>query len=144
MKNSILTFAVLTCLAGGLLTRCNTSAQKVENAQNNVDAAESDLDEANQEYLAEIENYRKEAAEKLAANNQSIADFNNRMENEKAEVRADYKRKIAVIEKKNTDLKKKLDDYKAEGKEQWEKFKSEFGRDMDELGQAFKNLTVNN
>ena len=41
-------------------------------------------------------------------------------------------------------MKKKMDDYKAEGKEQWEAFKTEFSHDMDELGQAFKDLTVKN
>ena len=37
-----------------------------------------------------------------------------------------------------------MDEYKAEGKEQWEEFKAEFSRDMDELGKAFKDLTVKN
>lgn len=41
-------------------------------------------------------------------------------------------------------MKKKMDDYNMDGKENWEKFKTEFNHDMDELGQAFKDLTVNN
>ena len=48
------------------------------------------------------------------------------------------------MEQKNTDMKKRMDEYKADGKEQWKKFKAEFSRDMDELGQAFKDLTVKN
>ena len=48
------------------------------------------------------------------------------------------------MEQKNTDLKRRLDDYKQDGKENWEKFKIEFNRDMDELGKAFKDLTVKN
>ena len=144
MKKSILSLTVVACLAGGFLSGCNTSAQKVENAQDNVDAAEQELNKANQEYLADVEKFRKEAAEKIALNNQSIAEFNLRIENEKAEAKAEYKKQIAAIEKKNTDLKKKMDDYKADGKDQWETFKSELNRDMAELGTAFKNLTVNN
>lgn len=142
MKKSIIAITVVTCLAAGLLTSCSTSAEKVENAQHTVDAAKADLDKANQEYLADMEKYRKEAAEKIAANDKSIAEFNARLANEKAEAKADYKEKIAVIEKKNSDLKKKMDDYKAEGKDQWDKFKIEFSKDMEDLGQAFKNLTV--
>jgi hypothetical protein len=38
----------------------------------------------------------------------------------------------------------KMDNYKADSKENWEKFKVEFSRDMDELGAAFKDLTVKN
>ena len=41
-------------------------------------------------------------------------------------------------------MKRKMDDYKEEGKEKWETFKTEFTHDMDELGTAFKNLTVKN
>ena len=37
-----------------------------------------------------------------------------------------------------------MDDYKETGKENWLIFKMEFNRDMDELGQAFKDLTVKN
>jgi DNA replication protein DnaC len=143
-KRSIATMALGALIAGALVMGCNTSATKVENAQDNVTQAEKDLAKANEEYLADVEKYRQEAAVKIAANNQSIADFNARMANEKAEARADYKKKIDAIEQKNSDLKKKLEEYKAEGKDSWENFKSEFSRDMDELGTAFKNLTVKN
>jgi len=62
----------------------------------------------------------------------------------KKEAAADYKIKVDELEQKNSDLKKQMDDYKAEGKEKWEKFKTEFGHDMDELGNAFKDFTVKN
>lgn len=39
-------------------------------------------------------------------------------------------------------MKKKLDDYKADGKDKWEQFKKDFSRDMDDLGNAFKDLTT--
>lgn len=38
------------------------------------------------------------------------------MENEKMEAKADYNNKIMELEQKNSDMKKKLDDYKTEGK----------------------------
>ena len=41
-------------------------------------------------------------------------------------------------------MKKKMDDYKAEGKDKWNEFKIEFNRDMEEIGKAFKDLTVKN
>ena len=36
-----------------------------------------------------------------------------------------------------------MDNYKAEGKEQWEMFKTEFNHDMDELKKSYENLTKN-
>jgi hypothetical protein len=144
MKKSIYKLSLVACLLGGILTGCHTPAEKVANAQISVDAANEELDQANHEYLAEVEKYRKEASEKIAANEKSIAEFNARMATEKSDAKAAYQDKITAIEKKNSDLKKKMDEYKAEGKDQWEKFKIEFSRDMDELGKAFKNLTTSN
>jgi chromosome segregation ATPase len=144
MKKSILAMAAFTCIAGAILTSCNTSAERVENAQENVIQANKDLDQANQEYLADIENYRLETASRIEANEQAIADFNAGLEHEKKAVRAEHKKKIAELEQKNREMKKKLEEYKAEGKENWEIFKAEFSHDMDELGKAFKNVTVKN
>lgn len=144
MKKSIFAMATATLIMSVAFTSCNTSSQKVENAENNVIEANEDLDKANQEYLDEIESYRRETADKIAANNKSIEEFNARIENEKEQARAEYRKEIAALEQKNSDMKKKMDDYKAEGKDKWEKFKTEFSRDMDELGNAFRGLTVKN
>ncbi len=51
---------------------------------------------------------------------------------------------MAELENKNSDLKKKLSDFKDDDKDKWISFKEEFNHDMDELGLAFKNLTVEN
>ncbi|WP_428659248.1 hypothetical protein [Runella sp.] len=144
MKKNILTLAVFTMLAGTILTSCMTPAQKVKNAQNNVKEANVDLDKANREYLADVENYRKETAAKIAANDLAIAEFNTKIENEKEDAKADYTKKVAVLKQKNIDMKMRMDDYKVDGKEKWKMFKTEFGHDMDELGKAFKDLVVKN
>ena len=140
MKNSILALAACTFIAGSFITSCNTPAEKVENAQTNVAEAKKDLEVANQEYLAEIENYRKETQVTITANDQSIAEFKARVATEKKAVKADYEKQIAELEKKNTDMKKRLEDYKADSKEQWAQFKTEFGADMNNLGKAFKDF----
>jgi chromosome segregation ATPase len=147
-RKSILPIIALVCLAlvllvaAAFLTSCNSPAQKLEAAQENVKDANKDLDKANEAYLKEIEDYRKESAAKISANDKSIAAFNARIENEKKEVRDEYKKKIAELEQKNTDVKKRLDGYKADGKDNWANFKQEFSRDMDALGKALKDLTV--
>lgn len=33
-----------------------------------------------------------------------------------------------------------MDDYQVDGKEKWELFKAEFGRDMDALGESITNF----
>lgn len=141
MKNSILALVACSFIVGSSLISCNTPAEKVENAQTTVQEANKDLDVANKEYLADMKVYRQETADKIAANDKSIADFKLRVAKQKKDAKADYEKQIADLEQKNTDMRKRLDDYKVDGKEQWEKFKTEFGRDMDELGKAFKGFT---
>lgn len=141
MKKSILKIAAISSIT---LMSCGTNAEKVENAEANVIEANQDLNKANEDYLTEVEAYKKQTAEKIVANEQSIADFKLRVEKEKKEVKANYKKKIAELEQKNSDMKKTMDDYKAEGKDKWESFKNEFSHDMEELGQAFKDLGENN
>ena len=110
MKKSIFTLVVSTVISVTVIVSCSSSAKKVENAQENVTEANKDLEKANNDYLAEIVEYRKETADKIAANNLSATEFNNRIANEKKEAKADYKKKIAELEQKNGDMKKKMDD----------------------------------
>jgi hypothetical protein len=144
MKKSIFTSAALAFFIAAGITSCNTPTQRIENAQEEVNDAEEDLKKANEAYLADVVAYRKETAEKIANNNQSILDFNKKIEAKKVEARADYKMKILALEQKNADMQRRMNDYKSDGKDDWNKFKTEFNHDMDELGKAFKALTVNN
>jgi preprotein translocase subunit SecF len=142
MKKSIWSLSVFVFAASIIFTSCDTPAQKVENAESNVVEAKEELVQAQQDYLADVESYKQQTAEKIAANKQSIAEFNARAEAEKKEVQADYKAKIAELEKKNNDLKLKLDTYKVESKSQWETFKIEFSREMDQIAATLKDLTA--
>ena len=123
-----------------LHTSCDNAAQKVVKAEDNVVDAEKDLQMAQEEYLADIKEYKMLSAEKIAANDKSFEEFNARIEKEKKTVSADYKAKIKELEQKNSDMKKKMDDYQVDGKEKWELFKAEFGRDMDALGESITNF----
>jgi hypothetical protein len=144
MKKLILTLSVLSFVTASLTMSCTTPAEKVEKAQTKVDKANDALDKVNDAYLADIETYRKGTFEKIVANDLAIKEFRARIESQKSNAKADYVKKITALEQKNTDLKKKMDDYKASNKEKWELFKTEFSHDMEALGQAFKDLTVKN
>lgn len=144
MKKTILILSASLLITGGIFTGCTSPAEKVENAKDKVTEANTNLDKANEEYLADMAKYRIATNEKIAANEKSIAEFNARIDDQKKVAKSEYKIKIAELEKKNTDMKKKLDEYKENGKDNWEKFKTEFNHDMEELGKAFKDLTVKN
>ena len=144
MTKSILKITTVLFATSLVLTACNTPAEKVEHAQENVTEANNDLNKANEAYLADVETYRIETTNKINSNNQSIIDFNARIDGQKNEAKADYRKKVAELETKNSDMKKRMEDYKADSKENWESFKTEFNHDMDELGNAFRDLTIDN
>jgi outer membrane murein-binding lipoprotein Lpp len=141
-KNIITTIAF--AFSGAIFASCSTPAEKVNQAESNVAEANQQLENANKEYEADIAKYKIETDDKIAANQKSIADFNARIANEKAATKEAYQKKLAELEQKESDLKKKMDEYKMDGKENWIIFKTEFNRDMDELGKALKDLTVKN
>jgi septal ring factor EnvC (AmiA/AmiB activator) len=91
-----------------------------------------------------MNNSKKKLKEILTDQEKNIAEFKARIAKEKKENRADYEKKLIELENKNSDLKKKLADYKDDGQDKWISFKAEFNRDIDELGKAFKDLTVEN
>jgi len=126
------------------LMNCNSSTKKVEKAEERLEDANKDLQIANEEYIEEIETYRLQSATRFTDNEKNIDEFNQRIEAKKKDVTEAYKIKVAELNKKNSDLKKKIADYKSTTKENWESFKTEFNHDLDELGEALKDFTVKN
>lgn len=142
MKNSILVLAISTLTIGSFFIGCNTPSEKVENAVEKVNDANRDLAKANENYNNDVNNYKKEEAAKIAANEQSIVEFKARIANEKKDAKEKYLKEIANLEQKNSDMKKQIDDYKADSKENWVIFRTKFSHDMDELGKAFKSFVT--
>ena len=143
MKKSILVRVAFVFITSTVvLSSCSTPAENVQDAEVNVAEANKDLEKANAVYMAEMAAYKAETTEKIAANKLIIKEFNDRVAKDKETAKAEYQMKVTELEKKNSDLKKKMDDYKSDGKENWEKFKTEFNHDMDELGKSFKDFTV--
>lgn len=136
MKKSI-SLVVTLFIMGTSLTNCNSPAEKVEDAKNNVVDAQVALDKANTELLDEVENYKKEMAERVAANNLVIAELKSTMKDVKDGV-------VENFELKNKDLQTKMEVYKVEGKDKWEAFKLEFEHDMNELAKAMAALKMKN
>ncbi len=152
MKKHIAIITAAALLVSGITyTSCNSpedkvenAQEKVENAQENVDQAQQDLAKANEQYLVEIENYRKQTLDRSEANDRAIEEYRTKIDMQKKEARAEYKKKLAELEDRNREMKRKMTDYKDEGKDKWETFKAEFNHDMDELGKSFDDFRTNN
>ena len=152
MKKTLFTLVITTFMAGTVLTGCQNTSKKEEAAQDNVEDARENLDDAKEE-LTEA---RKAATEEewnafKASTNATITENEMRIAEMKASMRKtgksideEYAQKIDALEQKNNDIKATIKTYKNDSSSDWESFKQEYNRDMDELGEAFKNLTVDN
>ena len=141
MKKSILTFPASILTIAFIVISCSSPEEKVEKAENKVIEANNKLDSAIKNYKVDIAAYRIETANQIASNEKTIADFNSKIAKKKKEVKADYLKEIAALEKKNTDMKMKLNSYKDDGNDKWRTFKSEFSKEMNDLGKSIKDLT---
>lgn len=87
-----------------------------------------------------MESYRKATLEKIAANEQKIDAFNDRMDKLKSKEKEEYNKRMNELNSKNSDLRMRLETYKEEGKENWENFKTKFNQDMDSLQARIVNF----
>ncbi len=148
MKKTILTLAVVGMITGSIFTSCQSSAKKVENAEENLQNAKDNVSEArevlNQTLIDSITQFKQESDAEIRSNDKTISDLKAKIKTMKMKTKIEYENKISEIEQKNKELKIELDEYKDIEQVKWNSFKNEFNHDMKELGKSIKNLTVNN
>ncbi len=138
MKKSLIikTFSLL--FFSMLFISCSDADDKKAMTKDEVEAEHVKLaSEAREKEMAEYQEINKA---KIEANEKSLAEFNLRIKNEKLEAKAEYEKKIAELNAQNSDMKKKMEEFHAGNKANWETFKASFDKDMDNLNIAFSEL----
>ena len=160
MKRNILILAVaITLTAGTIFSSCQSSIQKQEAAQAKVKDATQDVQDAKQDLNAakkdanaaaqvvataeEWEAFRNESELKIKANEIRITELNVKMKKPGEIFDAIYEKKITSLEQQNREMRTRLVAYE-KSQSNWDSFKREFNHDMDAIGQALKDLTVDN
>ena len=82
--------------------------------------------------------------DRINENEKMIASFKARMTTDKKQMKETDQKIIDALEQKNINMRKRIDEYKEKGKDEWKAFKIGFNSDMDDLGNAIKDLKVNN
>jgi hypothetical protein len=138
---------LLICIATAVITSCNFSteqkAETLEKAKANVEEASQDLDIARAD-SAEYANYKIESEKKLRENELLIADMKDRMKSERKVNRVKYKMQLDSLDMQNSQLRNDMHLYSSQGKENWEKFKKGFNKELDALGKAISQLAERN
>jgi outer membrane murein-binding lipoprotein Lpp len=141
MKNKYVSLAIIMLIAGSVLTGCDKSPeQKVDDAASTVKQANQDLNDAQAQYEKEWQQFKNDAETKISNNEKRLGEFKAEMKKTSANFKAKYENKVLTLEQKNIELKKKLNDYKYDGKDKWIEFKVGFNDDMDSVESALKGI----
>ena len=149
MKKMMLRSATVVIFSAGILVvGCESSDQKNEIAQKQVQDAKDKLQEAqkNAVVVANTEQWKafKEETELVVkANEARITALKEKMKKSRKSVDSLYAMKIDSLETKNQAMNLRVQGYE-KNQSNWETFKMEFKHDMDELGKALNDFGVKN
>jgi chromosome segregation ATPase len=151
MKKKFFSLTITLLLSTAFIGACQSvKSEKISNEKANE--AKTELNETNsdenlaQENAAKDEEwkaFKTETEVKIRDNNTLIAATRVKMKKTRQVMDALYEKRIDDLEAKNKTMQTRLDAYDANHSD-WNKFKTEFNHDMDELGKALKDLTVKN
>lgn len=124
---------------------CQTEAQKEQVAQDQLDASQV-VEDAKAIQVAnakEWEEFKAEFEAKIQDNEIRIVELKEKMKKSGKAMDEVFAQRIETLEQKNKDLRIRIINFD-QSQTDWESFKREFNHDMNELGEALKDLTVDN
>ncbi|HLP95085.1 MAG TPA: hypothetical protein VK168_13670 [Saprospiraceae bacterium] len=151
-KLTIVIPIIIAVFSIATFSRCDSASQKSKEAKENVVDAKADLKTAENEAAlaaqkaadaAEWKQFKSDSEVKIMDNENQIARIKEKMKTSGKKLNAAYTQSIEELEQKNKNLKARMEAYE-KGQTDWQSFKSEFNHDMNELGKALSDLTVDN
>ncbi len=146
MKTIITRYTVLAIFTLFIATGCSNSPEKeteaLQDAKENVVDAKADLVEAKKDSADEYNKYKTVVLYTLTDNENKIKALKEERKSESAKARATYLKELGELEKKNAELKSKMNQYQDGPKDKWEAFKKGFNQEVDELGKSISALAT--
>ena len=141
MKNKYVALVTILLIAGFIFIGCEKSPeQKADEAANTVKQANQDLKDAQAQYEKEWEQFKNDAELKISTNGKKIDAMKTEIKKTGTAFKAKYENTVLTLEQKNIELRKRLNDFKYDGKDKWEEFKTLFDQDIEAVGTAINNV----
>ena len=141
MKNSFVVATLVASMAGMLLAGCDKTAdQKADAARVSTTEATQHLKEARDSYRADWQSFKRETELVIDANGKAIDSLKTKIAKAGRKAKVDLSKDLAVLEQKNTGLKKKLGEYSDQGESAWETFRTDVKRELDGIGDTMRDL----
>lgn len=144
MKKSIVTLCLAGCMVAMGIAACSSNEKKVENATEDLKEAKAELQQEKRDSVSDYLKFKQESDARIAENENTISTFKENMKRNGKAISVSDQKAIDVLEQRNIDLRKKIAEFKENGKDNWAAFKTEFNHDLDHLSEALKNLTISN
>lgn len=148
MKTYIIKTILTTSIIGLFMTSCNNSPtakeEDVQEATQDLIDAEADLEQAEYDSISDFNTFKESIQIKLAENQNVIDDLKLKITS-KGKVERDIDEvEINKLEKRNTDLRLKIENYEQGPEQKWELFKVDFNNELDNLGQSISDMADRN
>lgn len=139
-------YIVTSMCCAVLLMGCQTPSDKVDNAKVDVANANQDLKDARREVRADWQEewleFKRTNDASIAENERRFIELRGKAKDVNARERAAFTGRIDACERRNNDIRDRVNNYKDEGDAGWQVFKKAIGRDMDDLKVSCKNIMI--
>lgn len=130
------------------MTSCNNSPtakeEDVKEATQDLIDAEADLDQAEYDSISDFNTFKESIQLKLVENQKVIDDLKLKITS-KGKVERDIDEvEINKLEKRNTDLRLKIENYEQGPAQKWALFKVDFNNELDDLGKSISEMADRN
>lgn len=159
MKKSIVTIAIAAIALTSTSIGCANNAEKLVDAQEEIVEAKEEVVEAKDELATAQENaaisaakaatveewklFKIESETKIQNNEAAIARLKMSLKKPGVALEASYKERIDILEKRNQDIKAKVNDYET-SQSDWASFKRAYDADMEVISKAIIDMGANN
>jgi hypothetical protein len=130
---------VILLLGISLFAQQSTKSTKVVK---NIGKAKKEMTMSEGNSSESFKKFKKESDLKIALNQKKMEVLNAKKQQEEGVIQAKYDKKISVLEKRNQDLKLKIEMASTGKKYIWISVKRDFKNEVDEFASAFKNIGV--
>lgn len=153
MKTTIYNLTMAAAImVGSIFTGCDSSTEKVDDAQAEVQEAKQDLKTAQNKAAEQAEKdaraeewriFKGDAETKINNNEARISELRGKINVSGKTMSSVYENRIKTLEDQNKELRNRIYSYE-NNQTDWEVFKREFNRDMDALGASLKDFGSTN
>ncbi len=136
--NNIIMLLVIT--AGVLIVSCGPSSKKTEEARAGAQIAQNNLNIAIQDSINDFKKFKMESLNKVYNYEKNISEIKNQISKEKKDDQIKYQKSLIALQLKNEELKRDLESYKNEIKDEWNVYKIRINNKLDNINDSISNF----